>query len=128
MYGLGASQTYAGLSVPSQLSGRQKDPGRSVRIGLIADTHGLVRPEALRALSGSDLILHAGDVGGRTVLAALSAVARVWAVYGNVDAPELGLAAAIDSEWEGVRVHVSHGHEVGSPTPDTPAARYDADV
>lgn len=55
------------------------------RLGLIADTHGLVRPEALRALEGVDLVVHAGDVGGPDVLAALGAVAPVRAVRGNND-------------------------------------------
>lgn len=97
-------------------------------VGLIADTHGLVRPEAVRALSGVVLILHAGDVGGPEVIAALEGVAPVRAVAGNTDAPEAGLPAAVDCELEGVRVHVSHGHEVGTPTPDRLAARYPADV
>ncbi|HSN33844.1 MAG TPA: metallophosphoesterase family protein [Ideonella sp.] len=56
-----------------------------MRIGVIADTHGLVRPEALAALAGSDLIVHAGDVGGPEVLAALGAIAPVRAVRGNND-------------------------------------------
>src|SRR5688572_21743588 len=55
------------------------------RIGLISDTHGLVRPEALRALAGADLIVHAGDVGGPDVLDGLRAVAPVVAVRGNND-------------------------------------------
>jgi uncharacterized protein len=55
------------------------------RIGVISDTHGLVRPEALRALAGADLIVHAGDVGGPEVLDALLAVAPVVAVRGNND-------------------------------------------
>jgi putative phosphoesterase len=54
-------------------------------IGLISDTHGLLRPEALRALGGSDLIIHAGDVGKPEILAALNLVAPVVAVRGNVD-------------------------------------------
>lgn len=57
----------------------------AVRIGLISDTHGLLRPEALNALEGSDLILHAGDVGKPEVLDALRAVAPVVAIRGNVD-------------------------------------------
>lgn len=96
-------------------------------IGLIADTHGLARPEALRALEGADLILHAGDVGGQEVLDALAAIAPVRAVYGNVDMVH-GLRAAIDCTLAGVRVHVSHGHELGRPTPEGLAARYDADI
>jgi uncharacterized protein len=54
-------------------------------IGLISDTHGLLRPEAVRALNGSDLILHAGDVGEPKILEALQRVAPVVAVRGNVD-------------------------------------------
>ena len=54
-------------------------------IGLISDTHGLLRPEALRALKGSDLIIHAGDVGGPEILEELGRLASVVAVKGNVD-------------------------------------------
>jgi putative phosphoesterase len=97
-------------------------------IGLIADTHGLMREEALRALGGADLILHAGDVGRRSVLESLEAVAPVRAVYGNVDAPDQTLPASLDLELEGVKVHVSHGHELGVPTAAKLAARYPADV
>jgi len=54
-------------------------------VGVISDTHGLLRPEALDALRGSHLILHAGDVGTSSVLDALTAIAPVVAVRGNVD-------------------------------------------
>jgi uncharacterized protein len=54
-------------------------------IGLISDTHGLVRPEAMAALEGSDLIIHAGDIGAKTVLDTLQAVAPVVAIRGNND-------------------------------------------
>lgn len=54
-------------------------------LGLISDTHGLLREEAIDALRGSDLILHAGDVGGPEILEALRAIAPVVAVRGNVD-------------------------------------------
>ena len=54
-------------------------------LGLVSDTHGLVRPEALEALSGVDAIVHAGDIGSPDVIALLSAVAPVHAVRGNVD-------------------------------------------
>lgn len=56
-----------------------------IRAGVIADTHGLIRPAALDALRGVDLILHAGDVGRPEVLAALEQIAPVTAVRGNVD-------------------------------------------
>ena len=56
-------------------------------IGLISDTHGLVRPELHGALAGIELLLHAGDVGDDDVLDELSLIAPVVAVYGNTDAP-----------------------------------------
>src|SRR5205807_828884 len=54
-------------------------------IGVISDTHGLLRPQALAALRGSALIIHAGDVGDPAILAALGEIAPVFAVRGNVD-------------------------------------------
>jgi len=97
-------------------------------VGLISDTHGLMRPEALAALSGVDVILHAGDVGAPAVLEALWAIAPVHAVRGNVDMAGAGLRDVLSLQLDGVRVHLSHGHELGSPTPAALAARYDADV
>jgi hypothetical protein len=55
------------------------------RIGLISDTHGLLRPEALNALQGSELIIHAGDVGKPEIIDALKVLAPVIAVRGNID-------------------------------------------
>ncbi len=97
-------------------------------IGLIADTHGLLRPEAIAALSGVSLILHAGDVGGTWILEELRRIAPVHAVYGNADMAAPGLEAAVDLDIEGASVHVSHGNEVGTPNPAKLLARYDADV
>ena len=98
-------------------------------IGLIADTHGLVRPGVFTALSGVTRILHAGDVGGRAVLNELEPIAPVRAVYGNTDAPgDPSLEAAIHVTAGGRTIHVSHGHELGSPTPETLLGRYDADI
>jgi uncharacterized protein len=56
-----------------------------VIVGVISDTHGLLRPEALAALRGSDYIIHAGDIGDPQILDRLSAIAPVTAVRGNVD-------------------------------------------
>jgi putative phosphoesterase len=56
-----------------------------MRVGVISDTHGLLRPEAIAALHASDLIIHAGDVGEPQILARLSAIAPTFAVRGNVD-------------------------------------------
>lgn len=58
---------------------------RSVSVGVISDTHGLARPEALSALAGSRHIVHAGDIGDPAVLAALARIAPVTAVRGNND-------------------------------------------
>jgi uncharacterized protein len=98
-------------------------------IGLISDTHGLLRPGVHHALKGVTLILHAGDVGGLGILDELRLIAPVRAVFGNTDPvgePDLVEEIAIDID--DVSVHVSHGHECGSPTPERLADRYDADV
>ena len=98
-------------------------------VGLISDTHGLLRPEVFEAFHGVELILHAGDVGGREILTQLRAIAPVQAVAGNTDRPgEPGLAESLDLTLGGLLVHVSHGHELGSPTPAKLASRYSADV
>ena len=103
--------------------------GSSHVIGLISDTHGMVRASVHDALAGVELILHAGDVGGHMILDELEVIAPVLAVYGNTDAPvDPRLAATIDREIGGLRVHVSHGHELGSPTPEKLLERYPADV
>ena len=64
---------------------QMKQKKSAVVIGVISDTHGLLRPEALAALQGSDHIIHAGDVGEPQILDALAAIAPVTAVRGNVD-------------------------------------------
>ena len=99
-----------------------------ILVGLISDTHGLVRPEVFPALEGVELILHAGDVGDG-VLDELTVIAPVHAVRGNTDPGGFpGLEEALDLELGGVSIHVSHGHEVGSPTPARLLAVYPADV
>lgn len=98
-------------------------------IGIISDTHGLVRPGVHDALRGVECVLHAGDVGGDEVLAELGVIAPVHAVYGNTDTPgDPSLRRALELTVGGLRIHVSHGHETGSPTPARLLARYDADV
>jgi uncharacterized protein len=98
-------------------------------VGVISDTHGLVRPGVAAALAGVSLILHAGDVGGAAVLAALSAIAPVEAVFGNVDdVHDPSLARERVVTLGGVTIHVSHGHELGRPTPELLLARYTGDV
>ena len=79
-------------------------------IGVLADTHGLLRPGALEALAGCDLLVHAGDVGRPVILEALQAIAPVFAVRGNVDRgawaqalPETQVVAV-----EGAQLYVLH--------------------
>jgi len=104
------------------------DTGAHV-IGLISDTHGMVRASVHGALAGVELILHAGDVGGDEILDELELIAPVLAVYGNTDRPgDPRLAESVERTIGGVRIHVSHGHELGSPTPDKLLGRYAADV
>src|SRR6184192_691370 len=100
-----------------------------VTIGLISDTHGLVRPAIADHFRGVARILHAGDVGGAPVLSALNAIAPTDAVFGNVDDPhDPALARERVVTIGGVTIHVSHGHELGRPTPALVLARYRADV
>jgi putative phosphoesterase len=67
---------------------------RATYIGLISDTHGLLRPEATAALEGSQLIIHAGDVGSPEILVALGNIAPVIAVRGNIDTGAFGASLA----------------------------------
>jgi hypothetical protein len=105
------------------------DEGTTRIVGLISDTHGLVRPDVFIALDGVSAIFHAGDVGGREVLHILEQIAPVHAVFGNTDmADDPGLCRHFTEVVGGLSVHVSHGHELGSPTPVALLSRYDADV
>jgi uncharacterized protein len=81
-----------------------------MRIGLISDTHGLLRPEALQALAGVEHIIHAGDVGGVEVIDALRRIAPVDVVRGNNDKDPWGkqLPAWLALEFGGVGIHVLH--------------------
>ncbi|MEO8502793.1 MAG: metallophosphoesterase family protein [Acidobacteriota bacterium] len=84
-----------------------------LELGLISDTHGLLRPEALAALAGCDRILHAGDVGGPDILELLRRIAPVTAVRGNVDMdpPLSRLPPSATIEWNGLRIHMLHIRE-----------------
>ena len=108
----------------------RSDMNREVYVvGVVSDTHGLLRPEVHAAFAGVQQILHAGDVGGPSVLEALSKLAPVQAVYGNVDdAHDPSLARERVVTIGGVTIHVSHGHELGRPTAELMLARYRGDV
>jgi putative phosphoesterase len=94
-----------------------------MRIGLIADTHGLLRPEVAEAFAGVEHVFHAGDVGSQDVLDGLAALASVTAVRGNIDGG-LDLPDVARLELAGVRVVVVHGHRLASRTPENVAAAH----
>jgi uncharacterized protein len=100
-----------------------------VRLGVIADTHGFLRPEVFAAFDEVDHILHAGDLGSWDVKIALEALAPVTAVWGNVDPPEIRakLSAVATIQLDGLDIVVTHGHALpggGSPTPERLVAAF----
>lgn len=90
-----------------------------MRLGVISDTHGLLRPEVLDVFREVDHILHAGDVGAWELIVELQAVAPVTAVYGNTDGTELRtrLPQVAALQLDGFDIVVTHGDQLGSPTP-----------
>src|ERR1700740_3198665 len=96
-----------------------------MRVGIISDTHGLLRPEVERALHGVDLIVHAGDVGVPEILPKLKLIAPVFAVRGNVDtgpwAQQLPLTTVVEAD--GASFYVLHNLRELDLRPD--AAKFD---
>ena len=81
----------------------------TMKIGVLSDTHGLLRPEALAALDGCGAILHGGDINRREILDALGKIAPVHAVRGNNDGEWAGdLPLALDFRLDGLRVYMAH--------------------
>ena len=91
-----------------------------MRLGVIADTHGLLRPEVFQVFEQVDHIIHAGDLGPLDLLTELEAIAPVTAVYGNTDGPEVRqrLPQVAQIELDGFDIVVTHGDQLGSPTPE----------
>jgi hypothetical protein len=91
-----------------------------VRLGIISDTHGLLRPEVFPLFQGVDRILHAGDVGELDLLSELATIAPVTAVWGNTDGFELRdrIPERIETRIEGFDFLLLHGHQLGVPTPE----------
>ena len=90
-----------------------------MRLGIIADTHGLLRPEVFEVFGQVDRILHAGDIGSPDLLTELESIAPVTAVYGNCDGFDLRgrLPAVVQTRIEGLDFVLLHGDQLGSPTP-----------
>jgi uncharacterized protein len=97
-----------------------------MKVGVISDTHGLLRPEAIEALRGSELIVHAGDVGTADVLEALSAIAPTVAVRGNVDTGDVAAALPETEVVEVGRVHLYVLHDLSQLDLDPKAAGFAA--
>jgi uncharacterized protein len=91
-----------------------------VRLGIIADTHGLLRPEVFDVFSQVDHILHAGDIGPAELLAELESIAPVTAVYGNCDGMDIRarVPEIVEVRIEGFDFLLLHGHQLGAPTPE----------
>lgn len=92
----------------------------ALRIGVMSDTHGLLRPEVLEFLAGCDQLVHAGDVGDATVLATLARVAPLLAVRGNNDhgAWADALPETATPCFGGIVLHVTHEWSVHAPAPE----------
>lgn len=90
-----------------------------MRLGIISDTHGLLRPDVFEVFREVDHILHAGDVGGWELIVELQVLAPVTAVYGNTDGAELRgrLPQVATLQLDGFDIVVTHGDQLGSPTP-----------
>lgn len=102
-----------------------------MRIGIISDTHGLLRSEVFDVFAQVDHIIHAGDIGSLDILLELETLAPVTAVFGNTDGFEVrekvGQVAEVD--LEGLLVSVTHGDQFGVPDSDALAKRFpDRDV
>ena len=97
-----------------------------MRLGLIADTHGKLRPAVHDVFARVDRILHAGDVGAAEILDELEMLAPVTAVYGNVDSAVMRrrLPQVAEIELDGFRVVVTHGDQLGSPEPEGLKAQF----
>lgn len=91
-----------------------------MRLGIIADTHGLLRPEVFEVFAEVDQILHAGDIGSPDLLTELEAIAPVTAVYGNCDGFDLRsrVPAVVETRIEGLDFLLIHGDQFGQPTPE----------
>ena len=97
-----------------------------MRLGIISDTHGLLRPEVFEAFREVDQILHAGDIGPPDLLTELEAIAPVRAVYGNTDGFDIRrtVPEVIEADIEGFRFLVIHGHQFDRLTPEALNLRY----
>ena len=102
-----------------------------MRLGVISDTHGMLRPEVFSVFKQVDHIFHAGDIGSLSLLTELEALAPVTAVYGNTD--DWDVRAKVPKvakvQLDGFEIVVTHGDQFGSPTPEALNAAFpDAEI
>ena len=102
-----------------------------MRLGVISDTHGMLRPEVFDVFREVDHIFHAGDIGSLSLLTELEALAPVTAVYGNTD--DWDVRAKVPRvamlQLDGFEIVVTHGDQFGSPTPEALYAAFpDAEI
>ena len=90
-----------------------------MRLGVISDTHGVLRPQVFEAFREVDHILHGGDIGNWDLIVELQALAPVTAVYGNTDGFDIRakVPQVAEIELDGFPIVVTHGDQFGSPTP-----------
>ena len=84
-----------------------------MRLGVISDTHGVLRDEVIEKLKGCDYIIHAGDVGGKEIIDKLESITKTFVVRGNNDKDEWGLTLPeyIEIEMDEVLIYVAHNKE-----------------
>ena len=102
-----------------------------MRLGIISDTHGLLRPEVFEVFAEVDHILHAGDIGPPDILTELETLAPVTAVYGNTDGWDIRsrVPQVASLRLDGFDIVVTHGDQFGSPTPEKLNATFpDAEI
>ena len=90
-----------------------------MRLGIISDTHGVLRPQVFEAFREVDHILHGGDIGNWDLIVELQTLAPVTAVYGNSDGFDIRakVPQVAEIELDGFPIVVTHGDQFGSPTP-----------
>ena len=97
--------------MPRRIPTKNEQRGtKNLLLGVISDTHSRIRPSALDALRGSDLILHAGDIGSADVIAALKKIAPLHAIHGNIDREPLTkkFHATEVVEFGGLSIYMLH--------------------
>jgi uncharacterized protein len=123
---MGTGDDFADMKLTAKrLPARPRPVVERVECGVISDTHGLLRPEAVKALAGVDMIIHAGDIGKPEILEALRVIAPVVAVRGNNDTGDWARTLPETEVVEAGRIALYVLHDVHALDLDPAAARFD---